>query len=245
MLVLHLSTIIIGLGFTSALVPPPSNFTPGVFYADGVELPMVYTHDVPPTLRKRANTPIVCDPGEAGWNYRLTESHCDRQTSPQNWECNGIMNQNLYNVKRYQTLGACADSQVCVDGLNGGQLTYCADQDGFIQISQTLLTKMAQQGFQYVYGGPTGDTSAVEAVFTDPDDATKPITLDSLDIIAGKSQALYGQYTTQSAGETECSDCSSLGFQPIPLQSSFFQIKGTFPASVTGARMYFWQSSGY
>lgn len=232
------------LGLTSVLALPASNYTPGVWYGpDGEELPIHYTGDLPSALRKRANTPINCDPGLPDWTYRFRDSSCERQTSPQNWVCNGLIQQQLYNIQNYQTRGVCAPNQICVDGLDGGRTTYCADQLGFIQITQTLLKKMAQQGLQYGYTGPTGGSYAVEAVFTDENDATKPIELDNIDVTAAKNQLVLGKYTQQITGENECTQCSSLGFQPIPDQSTIFQFKGTFPSSVTGARLYFWQSN--
>ena len=95
------------------------------------------------------------------------------------------------------------------------------------------------------YGGETGGTSAVEAVFTGGGGLDDPIVLDSIEVSAQKSRKADATTFRKRQLELDpglqwveiarnyCKNCTSLGVQPVPEDTTHFDITVTLPAGET------------
>ena len=207
---------------------------------EGNEIPIHFTQRTPSIVQKRASTLVTCELFTNDIQYIFDLSICKRP-SAQAWACDSS-DPTDENVT-HRVDGSCASSQICVDGITNtvqghdGPVAYCADIDqAYLDITPELIARLGDNPIRWYYGGLTGKSHAIEAVFGGFDPAA-PITMESLNITAESSS---GYSVGEPLSFNSCTNCSSLGIQPIPKDMVTAAIRFTAEPGAPGARMYIW-----
>ena len=115
----------------------------------------------------------------------------------------------------------------------------------FVNLVGELAGQSATDTVNVPYRGAVGGTSAVEVVFTGANGVGDPLTLSKIEVDAQKNQVgvnLNWQWVTTK--QNLCTQCTSLGIQPVPEGTSHFSISAQLPVGVGKARMY-WTAGSY
>lgn len=213
--------------------------------SDGID---VYNRRISLGNQKRAPPRAIysCPP-----LYLAVRSVCNRNISPQAYITQCIKIGSVIFVDQVRVGGNCARHEICIDGVEHphpapGELVetaYCVSAQNFVRIAQDQRAHLTPSSttnavFTAQYH-PGSGRHIVEAVMTGLD-ARQSVFASTLRIEAQSFiMASSGPvWRCLLGGLFECSNCSSMGFFPVPDGTQRIQVAVTLPAMVAGGLLY-------